>query len=74
MKTIKLRKVGNSVGLVLPKDVLDRLNVSEGDELHLAEIEGALRLSPYDDEFDKQLAIARKGMSKYRNALRTLAK
>ena len=75
MTRLKVRRVGNSLGIVLPKAALERLNVRDGDGLHLTEApDGALRLTPYDPDFDEQMRIARDGMAEYRNALRALAK
>jgi len=74
MQPLKLRKIGNSLGLVFPKEILRQIGVSEGDSLFLVETpEGAFQLTPYDPEFEKQMEIAERGMSKYRNTLRTLA-
>jgi len=72
---LKVRPVGNSLGVVLPREVLARLNLKNGDSLHLTEApDGSMRITPYDPDFDAQMQIARKGMSKFRNALRELAK
>jgi len=74
MTTLKIRQVGNSLGVVLPKDILSRLNVKDGDNLFVTDApDGSVRLTPYDPEFDVQLRAAREGMKKYRNALRKLA-
>ena len=74
---LKLRKVGNSVGLVLPKEAMARLNVSEGDTLALTEApDGSMRLSPVTEgraEFAKQMKAAEKIIRRYRNTLRELA-
>jgi len=74
MSTLKLRKVGNAVGLILPKPVLDRLRVGDGDELHLVETPNGLELTPFDPEFERQMASANRVMKQYRNTLRELAK
>ena len=75
MTDLKVRKIGNSLGVVLPKEALSRLNVADGDVLHLTESpDGSMRLTPYDPDFDRQMEAAKKGMSKYRNTLRELAK
>ena len=75
MTQLKVRPVGNSLGVVLPREVLARLNLKNGDSLHLTEApDGSMRITPYDPDFDAQMQIARKGMSKFRNALRELAK
>ena len=71
---LKIRRVGNSLGLVLPKEVLAHLNVGDGDQLYITEAPGGFRLTAADPEFAKQMAIAEKGMKRYRNALRELAK
>jgi len=74
MTTLKIRAIGNSLGVVLPKEVLSRLNVKDGDNLFFTEApDGSMRLTPYDPAFDAQLRVAREGMKKYRNALRKLA-
>jgi putative addiction module antidote len=69
-----IRKIGNSEGVILPKEVLQRLNLKAGDSLTLAEIDGAIQLIPANDALAEQLEAAREGMSKYRVALRELAK
>ncbi len=75
MAGLKVRKIGNSLGVVLPKEALARLNVTDGDVLHLTEApDGSMRITPFDPDFDSQMEAARKGMSKYRNTLRELAK
>jgi len=72
---LKVRPVGNSLGVVLPKEALAKLNVGEGDLLYLTEAPGgSLRITPYDPEFEAQMSIAREGMRRYRNALRELAR
>ena len=75
MLDLKVRKIGNSCGVVLPKDVLDRLRVKEGDRLFLTETaDGAYRITPYDPEFERQMELAEDGMARYRNTLRALAR
>jgi putative addiction module antidote len=71
---LKIRAIGKSSGVILPKELLNRLNLSEGDELFAVEIGGQLRLSPYNPDFEKVMAAAGDGVKKYRNALRALAK
>ncbi len=74
MNALKIRQIGNSLGVVLPKDALNRLNVKEGDQLFLTEApDGSVRLTPYDPDFEEQMKIAREGAGAYRNALRQLA-
>ncbi|WP_337181652.1 AbrB/MazE/SpoVT family DNA-binding domain-containing protein [Shinella sp.] len=71
---ITIRKIGNSEGIIIPKDVLDRLGVKAGDEVSLKEENGAIKLVPQDADLAEQLKAARLGMEKYRIALRELAK
>jgi putative addiction module antidote len=74
MAQVKVRSIGNSLGVVLPKEILTRLNVRNGDILHLTEAaDGSMRITPYDPEFERQMQLARQGMAKFRNALRELA-
>ena len=75
---LKLRKIGNSVGVVLPKEALARLNVAEGDTLALTDApDGGLRVTPTTEgreQFGKQMKAAEKVIRRYRNTLRELAK
>jgi len=71
---LKVRKLGNSLGLVLPKEAAAVLKVGEGDQLYITEAPGGFRLTAADPEFAKQMEVAEKGMRRYRNALRELAK
>ena len=71
---LKIRAVGTSAGVILPKETLAHLGVREGDDLHLIETPNGYELTPYDPEFEKQLESARKGMDAYKNTLRELAK
>lgn len=73
-KTLKLTKIGNSVGLVLPKEALLRLRLDAGDTVFLTESPDGYRLTPYDPEFDQQLTAARAVMKRRRAALHELAK
>ena len=71
----KVRKIGNSLGIVLPKEALNALKVEEGATLYLTEApQNSLRVTPEQEGFSEMMAIAEKGMQKYRNALRELAK
>ena len=72
---LKLRKVGNSVGVVLPKEALARLNAGEGDEIYLTDApEGGFRLTPNRPDFAEKMKAAEKLSRRYRNALAELAK
>ena len=73
--TVEIRKIGNSSGFIIPKDVMARLNLSVGDELYATLTpDGGIRLTPYDPDFEKAMEAARRGMKKYHNALAELAK
>jgi putative addiction module antidote len=75
MLELKVRKIGNSLGIVLPKEAVTRLRAGDGDRLFLVEApDGTYRLTPYDPEFERQMEIAEEGMARYRNALHALAK
>ncbi|HWB97007.1 MAG TPA: AbrB/MazE/SpoVT family DNA-binding domain-containing protein [Bryobacteraceae bacterium] len=71
---MKVTTVGNSTGVILPKEVLARLSVKKGDTLFLTEIQDGYRLSPFNPEFERQMQRAYEGMDEYRDALRELAK
>lgn len=73
-RTLKVRKIGNSLGVVLPKEVLAKLRVSEGDELSVSETPDGVALTGGDAEFARQMEIMRDIMRRYRNTLRELAK
>lgn len=74
MVKLKVRAVGTSAGVILPKDALAHLGVHEGDDLYLVETANGYEVTPYDPEFEKQLESARKGMDAYKNTLRELAR
>jgi len=71
---IKLTPIGNSTGLLLPKEALERLGVKTGDSIYLAETPDGYEIVPCDAEFRRQIKLAKNGMRGYRNALRELAK
>jgi len=73
-RKLKVRKIGNSLGVVLPKDVLAKLRVGEGDELSVSETPDGVALTGGDAEFERQMEIMRDIMRRYRNTLRELAK
>lgn len=70
---LKLTTVGNSVGVVIPKELLGRLRLSKGDTVHVTEIPDGIALRPFDAEFAAQMAIAEKIMHEDRQMLRKLA-
>ena len=72
---IKIRKIGNSLGLILSRDLLARLDLKEGDQLHLVEqAERGIKLTPYDPKHAEVMQIARQVMDEYRDTFRELAK
>jgi putative addiction module antidote len=71
---VKVRKVGNSLGVLLTKDVVESLGVAEGDELFAIRTAEGIRLTPYDPEFAKVIESTRDYMRRHRNALHELAK
>ncbi|MGH6817631.1 MAG: AbrB/MazE/SpoVT family DNA-binding domain-containing protein [Methylovirgula sp.] len=74
MTALKLCKIGNSVGLVLPKEVLGQMNAQVGDTVHLTKTVGGVRLTTYDPAFEEQIKAMRTVMRENRNVLRELAK
>ena len=75
MVKLKVRKVGNSLSLTLPRDAAQRLKVKEGDALFLTESpDGGYRITPCDPAFEKQMDVAENIMSRYRDTLRALSK
>lgn len=67
-------KIGNSTGVILPKEVVSHLKVKPGDSVFLTEKPDGYAVTVYDPEFAEQMEIGRKGMAQYRNTLRELAK
>lgn len=74
MTTLKLRKIGSSLGVILPKEILSPLHVKEGDTLYLSQDKDGLTLSPYDPEFEAILKAADECDHRYKNTLKQLAK
>ncbi len=72
---LQVRKIGNSTGVILPKELLNRLRLKEGDVLHVIEqSERGVKLSPYDPKHAKAMEIARRAFRDYADTFRTLAK
>lgn len=69
----KIIAIGNSAGIILPKEILARLNVSKGDSLYITEGSQGIRLVPFDEEFANQMEAAREVMRENRDVLRKLA-
>ncbi len=75
MVELKVRKFGNSLGVVLPKEVIQRLQAGDGEPLFLIEeAAGEYRLTPYDPAFQKKMEQAEDIMKRYRNTLHVLSK
>ena len=75
MVELKVRKFGNSLGVVLPREVVNRLRTGDGEPLFLIEApDGAYRLTPYDPAFEKKMVKAEEIIGRYRNTLHVLAK
>jgi putative addiction module antidote len=72
---LQIKKVGNSLGLVLPKELLARLKLKEGDKFHIVEqTERGIKLSPYDPKHAKGMELARRSFRKYGDTYKALAK
>ena len=74
MHSLKLTQIGNSVGVILPKEVLARLKLEKGDTLYVTEIPDGVALTQLDPSFEDQLAVGREFMREYRDTFRALAK
>jgi putative addiction module antidote len=74
MLKVKITAIGNSMGIVLPKEALTKLRADKGDVLYLVDTPEGLTLTPYQQDFSAQLDAAEKVMKKYRDALHELAK
>lgn len=74
MMTLKLTQIGNSVGVILPKELLGKLGVGKGDTVYAIDTPDGVRLSTADPEFEAQMEVARDVMKKWHNVLRELAK
>ena len=72
---LQIRKIGNSLGFILPKDLLARLDLKEGDKMHVVEqAERGVKLSAYDPKQAKVMSIARQVVVEYKDTFRALAK
>ncbi|GAB6098139.1 AbrB/MazE/SpoVT family DNA-binding domain-containing protein [Halanaerocella petrolearia] len=74
MQTIKIRKVGNSYGFTIPKELMEKYHLKEGEELHLIEENDGFTLTPYDPEFEKWTKSFEKTNQKFKNTLKELSK
>jgi putative addiction module antidote len=72
---LQIKKIGNSTGLILPKELLARLKLAEGDRLYVVEqTERGMKLSPYDPKHAKAMELARRSFRKYADTYKALAK
>ena len=74
MTTLKITQIGNSLGVVLPKELLARLKLEKGDTLFVTDAPGGVNLTPYDEGFESQMELARTVMKRRRQVLHELAK
>lgn len=71
-KTLKLTQIGNSTGVILPREILDRLRVERGDVLSVVETPDGVELTAYDPDFASQMEVAERVMREDRDVLRLL--
>lgn len=74
MTALKLTQIGNSVGLILPKELLARLKLEKGDTVFVTEAVNGINLSPYDPTLEEELTLGREFMREYRDTFHQLAK
>ncbi len=74
MSALKLTQIGNSVGIILPKELLARLKLEKGDTVFVTEAANGVTLTPYDPALDEQLQLGREFMREYRDTFHQLAK
>ena len=74
MTALKFTQIGNSVGLIFPKEVMARMKVEKGDTVFLTEAANGVTLTPYDPELEEQLKLGREFMREFRDTFHQLAK
>lgn len=74
MATLKLTQIGNSLGVILPKEVLARLKLEKGDTVFVTYTPNGITISPQDPTFEEQLEMGREFMREYRDTFKALAK
>ena len=74
MTTLKVTQIGNSLGVILPKEILARLKLEKGDAVFVTDTPGGVTLTPFDPTVDEQVALGRDFMRGYRDTFRQLAK
>lgn len=70
---LRLRKIGNSVGMTIPQEILAKFNLKEGDALTVVVTGDGIKLTAFDPEFERVMAAYKEGASQYRNAMQALA-
>ena len=70
---VKITQIGNSTGIILPKEVLSKLKVQKGDILYIVETSDGIQLTPYDQDFADEMQAAKRVMRKHRDVLHKLA-
>lgn len=74
VRKVILRQMGGSIGATTPKNIAERFNLSQGDEVFISETDQGMLISPYDPNFNRAMAAYEEGAKKFRNALRELSK
>ncbi len=74
MYSLKIRKIGNSLGVTLPKEALEKMSVSEGDIIFLTDAPEGFKVTPYDETFENTMTAFERTRGKFRNAFKELAK
>lgn len=74
MHTLKLTQIGNSIGVILPKEVIARLKLAKGDSIFITETPDGFAITPYDPALDDQIKAGREFMQEYRDTFHQLAK
>jgi putative addiction module antidote len=74
MKKAKITTVGSSTGIILSKEILEKLQVEKGDTVYFIDTPNGVEITAYDTEFEEQISVARRVMKDHRNALKELAK
>lgn len=74
MYAIAIQKIGDSLGITLPPEILEKLQVGEGDSIFITETTEGIQITTRDPEFEKAMEAYQKVSEKYKNALRELAK
>lgn len=71
--TLKITTIGNSIGVILPKEILTRLRVAKGDSVYVTETPKGIEISAYDDKYARQMEVGERVMRKHRDVLKKLA-